>query len=88
MFEFDPVKSEFNKQKHGVDFVAAQKLWEDQYRVVVPARTTDEVRYLMIAGMDERLWSAIYTVRNEKIRIISVRRSRTNEQEIYYSQKL
>ncbi len=39
-FEFDPVKSEANKAKHGIDFVAAQELWYDLYAVVrmlVPA---------------------------------------------------
>jgi uncharacterized DUF497 family protein len=28
-FEFDPVKSEANKAKHGIDFVAAQELRYD-----------------------------------------------------------
>ncbi|MEC9464013.1 MAG: BrnT family toxin, partial [Pseudomonadota bacterium] len=32
-FEFDPAKSEANKAKHGIDFVAAQELWYDLYAV-------------------------------------------------------
>ncbi|WP_394330310.1 BrnT family toxin [Lunatimonas lonarensis] len=31
------------------------------------------------------MWSAVYTIRNNKIRIISVRKSRENEKEIYFS---
>ncbi|WP_199856471.1 BrnT family toxin [Lunatibacter salilacus] len=85
MFEFDPKKSESNRLKHGIDFIQAQQLWEDASRVVLEARTVDEKRYLLIALFDERIWSAIYTVRNNSIRIISVRKSRENEKEIYYS---
>lgn len=85
MFEFDPKKSESNRLKHGIDFIQAQQLWEDANRVVLEARTVDEKRYLLIAQFDERIWSAIYTIRNNSIRIISVRKSRENEKEIYYS---
>ncbi|MBM4045702.1 MAG: hypothetical protein FJ279_11350 [Planctomycetes bacterium] len=38
-FEFDPKKSESNKQKHGIDFLEAQALWQDTDRIEVPART-------------------------------------------------
>jgi uncharacterized DUF497 family protein len=38
-FEFDPNKSESNRIKHGIDFMQAQRLWEDPDRLVVPART-------------------------------------------------
>ena len=36
-FEFDPVKSASNYEKHGVDFVQAQELWQDPMRIEVPA---------------------------------------------------
>jgi uncharacterized DUF497 family protein len=84
VFEFDPQKSDANKLKHGIDFVQAQALWEDANRVVIAARTIDEERYLMIAAYKQSLWSAIYTMRGEAIRIISVRKSRENEKAIYY----
>jgi uncharacterized protein len=84
-FEFDPRKSELNKTKHGIDFFAAQQLWEDPNRVVVPARTIDESRYLLIGKVFDKHWSAVFTLREETIRIISVRRSRYEEIEIYES---
>jgi hypothetical protein len=84
-FEFDPQKSTLNKTKHGIDFISAQQLWEDSNRIVVPARTSDEPRYLLIGKLDAKHWSAVLTVRGEKIRIISVRRSRPEEIEIYES---
>jgi len=83
-FEFDGKKSQSNKQKHGVDFNVAKKLWEDPKRVIIPTRHVEEKRHLIIGIIDDKLWSAIYTIRKNIIRIISVRRARTNEKEIYY----
>ncbi len=82
-FEFDREKSFVNKQKHGIDFYQAKELWKDPFRVVIPARTTDEERYLLLAMLENEFWSAIYTLRGSVIRIISVRKSRHNEKEIY-----
>jgi uncharacterized DUF497 family protein len=82
-FEFDKRKSETNKQKHGIDFIEAQILWNDPDRIEIPAKTVDEERFLMIGKVSHRCWSAIITYRNEKVRIISVSRSRKEEIEIY-----
>lgn len=84
-FEFDTQKSATNKQKHGIDFVQAQALWNDENRVIFPARTVDEKRFVLIGLIDQKHWSAIYTVRNENIRIISVRRARKEEVKLYES---
>lgn len=84
-FEFDFKKSASNKVKHGIDFLEAQKMWEDGDRVLVPALSSDEPRFVLIAKYKGRLWSAIYTLREEKIRLISVRRSRPEERETYES---
>ena len=82
-FEFDPAKGATNQEKHGIDFVRAQELWRDSMRVEVPARTVDEPRWLVIGRIDGRHWSAVVTYRKERIRIISVRRSRDEEVAIY-----
>ena len=84
-FEFDPNKNIANKTKHGIDFTGAQKLWDDPDRVEIPAKTVDEVRYMLIAKYRKKHWSAIFTIRADNIRIISVRRSRREEIEIYES---
>ncbi len=85
MFEFDKNKSRSNKTKHGIDFETAIKLWDDPNRLEIPTRWVDESRYLLIAVLDEEFWSAVYTKRKNKISIISVRKSRKNEKEIYNS---
>lgn len=82
-FEFDPAKSNSNKKKHGIDFYETQALWNDSDFIEIPLKTTDEPRVLVIGKILEKHWSAIVTYRSEKLRIISVRRSRKEEVEIY-----
>ena len=84
-FEYDPNKSESNKQKHGINFIEAQVLWDDPDLLEIPAKDTDEVRFLVIGKIAEKYWSGIITYRDEKIRIISTRRSRIEEIEFYDS---
>lgn len=81
--EFDPSKSRSNKEKHGIDFDEAQALWDDLDLIVVPARKFDEPRYLVMGRIGETHWSGVITYREDRIRIISVRRSRDEEIEIY-----
>jgi len=82
-FEFDPRKSKASLDKHGISFDEAAQLWNDPRFIEVPARTNDEPRFLVIARLEKKYWSAIITYRDAKIRIISVRRSRQEEIEIY-----
>lgn len=84
-FEFDPTKSNRNKKKHGIDFYEAQALWDDSDFIEIPLKTIDEPRFLVIGRISEKHWSAIITYRSENVRIISVRRSRKEEVEIYES---
>ena len=84
-FEFDRVKSQRNKKKHGIDFVEAQALWEDSDRLEIPATTIDEPRFMVVGKISETHWSTIFTYRAGKIRIISARRSRKEEIELYES---
>ena len=84
-FEFDPVKSVINKAKHGIDFVEAQALWLDDglSESMSKANHTGEERFLAIGRIDGKHWTAICTLRGEAVRIISVRRARTEEVEYY-----
>jgi len=84
-FEFDKRKSEMNKIKHGIDFIEAQNIWNDLDRIEIPAKTIDEPRFLIIGKISDKYWSGIITYRSERVRIISVRRSRQEEIEIYES---
>ncbi len=83
-FEFDQEKSKSNKEKHGIDFTRAKVLWDDPWRVIIPTRCTDEKIWLMVAEIESSCWTVIYTIRNERIRIISVRKAREDEKAIYH----
>ena len=84
-FEYDEAKSRANQQKHGIDFERAQTLWEDPDLIEIPARTVDEPRVLVVAKAGGKHWSAVITYRDQRRRIISVRRSREQEIAIYES---
>ena len=85
IFEFDVVKSESNLAKHGIDFTEAQSLWSDPMLLEIPAKTDDEPRFLVIGRIDAKHWSAVITYRATNIRLISVRRARTEEVTLYES---
>ncbi len=83
-FEYDPAKSTANLAKHGIDFADAQALWADDRLLVLPARSAlDESRWLAIGQIDGRHWTAIITLRGTAIRLISVRRARQEERNVY-----
>ena len=84
-FEFDAAKSESNRTKHGIDFVEAQSLRNDPMLLEIPAKTDDEPRCLMIGLIDGKHWSVVITYREANVRLISVRRARTEEVAIYES---
>jgi len=85
-FEFDAAKSKANLAKHGTDFEMAQELWRDLDGLVILARHPQELRKLLIAQRNGKLWTAIFTERGDAVRIISVRRARDNERSAYYEQ--
>jgi uncharacterized DUF497 family protein len=83
-FEYDINKSLKNKEKHNIDFEEAKSLWNDKYSLIVPANNVDnETRYAMISKLDKKCFIAIFIIRNNKYRIISVRRCRKNEEKNY-----
>ena len=84
-FEFDAAKSETNRIKHGIDFIDAQRLWDDPLLLEIPALTDDEPRYLVVGVLNGKHWSAVVTYRSCVVRIISVRRARTEEVSLYES---
>lgn len=83
-FGYDPQKSISNKKKHGIDFEEAQILWQDGDRLQIQARSDTEARFALIAVYDNKLWTAFYTIRENRLRIISVRRARDEKKRLYH----
>lgn len=84
-FEYDPAKSQSNAEKHGIDFEQAKALWHDCDLLEIPALTEDEPRYLVIGRLAGKYWTGVITYRGDIIRLISVRRARKKEIELYES---
>jgi len=85
IFKYNDRKSTSNLKKHGIDFVAAQELWQDPDLIQVQAKSENEPRFLIIACIANKHWSAVITHRGSSIRIISVRHSRKKEVDLYES---
>jgi uncharacterized DUF497 family protein len=82
-FEWDSQKSISNREKHGIDFETAKSLWLDDKRVEIQIAFPSEDRWALIAAVEGKMWTAIYTMRNDVIRVISVRRARAREVKLY-----
>ena len=83
MFEFDPEKSKINQQKHGIDFDIGSQIWKDPDRLIIPAKSETEDRFLLIGLFNGEIWSCVFTKWGRNIRIISIRKARENEKGIY-----
>lgn len=82
-FEFDPKKSASNKLKRGLSLEESKALWY-VLSVIMEAKTVDEPRFLLIGKVKGKCYSCVYTMRGDVVRLISARRSRKSEEEIYY----
>jgi uncharacterized DUF497 family protein len=87
-FEWDPAKSLTNRAKHGIDFTEAKDLWIDENRIEIDLPYPVESRHILIGKLNDKRWTAVYTLRDENIRIISVRRSRQREAALYDKEKI
>jgi uncharacterized DUF497 family protein len=94
-FEWDENKAAENEKKHeGVTFKEATEVFLDAKAVedyVDEHSDAEEIRYLRIGNSSKRLLRISFTVRadgdeTEVIRIISVRKGKAKEEEIYYEQ--
>ena len=68
---------------------AAQMLWQDDWLLQVRARdgAMGEPRWLCVGRIGRRHWSAKFTTRGERIRLISVRGARPEEVELYEQER-
>lgn len=85
-FEWDDEKSQRTLAERGIDFASIVKIWNDDDAIEITARSDTEPRWAKIGKLEELIYVVIFTRRNARIRIISARRARPNE-EIIYGQK-
>ncbi len=84
-FEWDPAKNDSNEIKHGISFLDALAVFDDPHHVIEDITKPEhgEVRHKAIGKIGSRFFTIIFTDRGANRRIISVRRSRTNERRKY-----
>ena len=85
--DFDRAKEAVNVRQHHIDFTAARRMWDDPDLVEITARYDEEPRVLAIGQIDGKLWAAVYTIRHEEIRFISVHRAEGTRLERIYRRR-
>lgn len=81
-FEYDPLKSERNLEKHGIDFEEAQLLWDDDM-VSFSTDRNGEKRLLGVGRIIGQYWTVIYVEKGRTVRLISARKSTAIERSAY-----
>ena len=86
VFEWDPEKAQGNEQKHGVGFLEASEVFDDDHSSTVgdPDHSQAEPRYLIFGSSKSGKCLVVsYTERENRIRLISARQMTPRERRAY-----
>ncbi len=83
MSEWDEAKRQANLEKHGLDFIDADGLFDGRPVVSDHARSSVEDRYMTVGLINGRLVTLIWTWRKDRRRYISLRSARDEEKRSY-----
>ena len=81
-FEWDETKRQSNLRKHGFDFLDARTLLNQPY-LLKRLPYADEPRWMAVGVLQDVEVTLIYTQREDRIRVISMRRARHEERKAY-----
>ena len=84
LIEYDAVKDQFNQEKHGLSL--AQAGFFDWATALIRADTRfdyKEARYQALGLLGMRAHLAVFTIREDAVRIISLRRANRREERRY-----
>jgi uncharacterized protein len=82
-FEWDERKRKTNLRKHKLDFVRADILFDGRPVRTHASSRNDEERFVTIGQMENKLVALVWTLREGRIRVISLRRARHEEERQY-----
>lgn len=83
-FEWDEQKRELNLEKHGVDFLDAALIFEDDVMSFIDGRRNyGETRYVSFGVADGTFYTVVHTERNGRIRLISAWKGGRKDYERY-----
>jgi uncharacterized protein len=83
-FEWDAAKAASNIEKHGVDFEAAIRIFEEGPVLVIRSERAGEERWKAIGVVAGVEIAVVYTWREGRRRIISARRAKDHERRAYH----
>jgi uncharacterized DUF497 family protein len=86
-YEWDPRKAAANQRKHGVNFGIVENFdWDTVLILLDDRRDYGEPRWLAIGMINQRLYSLAFTIRGNRIRLISLRAAGRKERTLYHEQ--
>ena len=85
-FQWNDDKAASNFVKHGVRFEVARDVFKDPFAIEFADDREDygEDQFLLIGVAGRRLLVVVYTMRDERIRLISARGAQPYEQPLYH----
>lgn len=86
-FEWDETKRQTNIQKHGIDFVGIERVFDGQTVTILDSRFDyGEPRFITVGLLKGDAVVIAHTETDEVIRIISVRKASKNEEISYFKE--
>lgn len=88
-FEWDPKKAEANRRKHGIEFLDAVIVFDDDRGITLVDEHLTEERFVTF-GMDAQgcVLAVAYAIRGDSIRIISARKATARERAQYVDKRI
>jgi uncharacterized DUF497 family protein len=89
IYEWDEAKRQINIDKHSIDFLDADLVFESSTKITVDvSRSSDrEIRYADFAEVKGYVLKLVYTVRSKAVRCVSLRVASRKERSLYYEAK-
>lgn len=84
MYEWDDAKNRSNQHKHGLPFELTVVLFDGPTLEWEDSRIYDEERWIAVGEVNGRVVVCVYTWREDRRRIISLRRATKSETRDYY----
>ncbi len=87
-FEWDEAKAAANLAKHGVSFEQARTAFDDPFAIdfVDDREDYGESRLILFGMVENRLLVVAYTLKGDKVRVISAREAEPHERRKYHEE--
>lgn len=87
-FEWDDAKASLNWKKHGVTFEMARNAFHNAFAIewLDDVQDAAEPRFVLLGMVEHRLPFVAYTMREDRIRIVSARKGEPHERRRYHDE--